>query len=361
MTWFDQFLADRAIVHGINLLRFSAGVQRKILAILDRMSVELSARILDDKLTMIARARMENLLADTNGIIERYYADISNQAGLKLSGLARTEPAMWRQAFAEAGHVLGVRLDVAMPSPAVLETLASEVLIQKAPSRDWWKQQGRYSVWRFSNEVRQGIAQGETNEQIVSRLAGNKRAGTPGALDISKSDARRLVQASVQTVANSARQLTFQQNRNVLDGIEQLSTLDGHTTPICLAYSGAQWDMDYQPINGTTLPYENPDGSPGCPRHWGCRSVIIPIAKSFADMGIDLPDFEMTTRASEGGQVAASTTMADWLKTRTKAQLDEQLGKGRADLYRRGVITLQQLLDQSGNPLSLKQLQDLYA
>lgn len=360
MTWFDQFLADRAVAHGINLLRFSSGVQKKILAILDRMSSELSARILDDRLTAAARARMEALLTDTNGIIERYYADISGQAALKLAGLARTEPQVWRQAFGQASHVLGVNLDIVMPPPAMLETLASDVLIQKAPSAAWWQQQGRYSVWRFGNEVRQGIAQGETNEDIVRRITGNKRTGAPGALDISKTDARRLVQASVQTVANAARVLTFQRNKDVLDGIQQLSTLDGHTTPICIAYSGAQWDMNYEPINGTKLPYNNPDGSPGCPRHWGCRSTIIPLTKSFADMGIDLPEFEPTTRASEGGQVAASTTMADWLKTRTEAQLDEQLGKGRADLYRRGVITLQQLLDQSGNPLSLKQLQAIY-
>lgn len=361
MKWFDRFLAERAVVHGINLLRFTAGTQRKVLGILDRMSTELSARILDDRLTGASKARMETLLADTNGIIERYYADISGQAGLKLSGLARTEPMVWKRAFQEASHVLAVRLDVAMPAPALLETLASEVLIQKAPSRDWWKQQGRYSVWRFSNEVRQGMAQGETNEQIVRRLTGNKRTGQAGALDISKTDARRLVQASVQTVANAARQLTFQQNSDVLDGIRQLSTLDGHTTPICLAYDGAQWDMNYEPINGTTLPYKNPDGSPGCPRHWGCRSVMVPIVKSFRDMGIDLDDFQPTTRASTDGQVDAKITMDAWLKTRTDAQLDEQLGRGRADLYRRGVITLQQLLDQSGNPLSLKQLQDIYA
>jgi hypothetical protein len=36
------------------------------------------------------------------------------------------------------------------------------------------------------------------------------------------------------------------------------------------------------------------------------------------------------------------------------------LGKGRAELWRDGKITLQQLLDQRGNPLTLQQLRQRY-
>jgi hypothetical protein len=42
------------------------------------------------------------------------------------------------------------------------------------------------------------------------------------------------------------------------------------------------------------------------------------------------------------------------------AQQDAQLGVGRAQLWRDGKITLQQLTDSSGNALTLEQLQSLY-
>lgn len=364
MRWLDQQLADRYVAHGIDLLRFTSGVRAKVLAILERMSVELTARVLDEPMGVRGKARLESLLIDTNDIIEHYYFDASALAAKKLAGLAAAEPLALRAALHDAGQVIGIELSTAMPSAHLLEAMASDVLIEKAPSKQWWAQQGRNMVWRFSNEVRQGMSQGETNAQIVGRIVGapvgkGQAPRTAGVMPISRADAARLVHASVQTVANTAREMAFQANRDILAGVQQLSTLDGHTTATCIAYSGAQWDMDHKPINGTTLPYNN-----GCPRHWNCRSVMVPMTKSLRSMGIDLPDFEPTTRAASsghaGGQVKASTSMKDWLGTRTTGQLDEQLGKGRAQLYRDGVITLQQLLDVSGSPLSMKQLSALY-
>ena len=222
-------------------------------------------------------------------------------------------------------------------------------MIHGAPSALWWERQAGDTAFRFANAVRQGIAQAETTAQIVSRIAGTKNV--PGVLDISRTSATRLVQASVATVSAEARLATFEQNKDVMNGIEQVSTLDGHTTEICIAYSGAQWDMNYEPMAGTTLPYNG-----GVPRHWGCRSVMVPVTKTFKEMGIDLPEFKPTTRASTNGPVNANLSFKEWLDGRTVEQQDEQLGKGRAALYRKGVITLQQLLDQSGNSLSLAQL-----
>jgi hypothetical protein len=49
--------------------------------------------------------------------------------------------------------------------------------------------------------------------------------------------------------------------------------------------------------------------------------------------------------------------MRQWLESRTKEQLDDQLGVGRAKLFRQGKITLQELVDVKGNPLTLKQLE----
>jgi hypothetical protein len=56
------------------------------------------------------------------------------------------------------------------------------------------------------------------------------------------------------------------------------------------------------------------------------------------------------------GQVPEDITFKDFLEKKSKAFQDEVLGKGKAQLWREGKITLQQLLDQSGNPIPLKEL-----
>jgi hypothetical protein len=87
---------------------------------------------------------------------------------------------------------------------------------------------------------------------------------------------------------------------------------------------------------------------------------LVGITKTFKELGIDLPEPARTTRASADGQVSDGTSFEQWLSKRTPAQQDEQLGKGRAQLWRDGTITLQQLLDLRGNPLSLAGLEAKY-
>ncbi|MGU1581195.1 hypothetical protein ACSEP4_02095, partial [Pseudomonas aeruginosa] len=134
-------------------------------------------------------------------------------------------------------------------------------------------------------------------------------------------------------------------------GYRQLSTLDSHTTEICMVYDQKTWDLQFRPV-GHSLPYKQ-----GCPRHWGCRSATLPWLKTMRELGIDVDEVK-STRASMDGQVPASLNFETWLKGKSKAFQDEKLGPGRADLWRRGVITLSDLLDQRGNPLSLAQLRE---
>jgi hypothetical protein len=99
------------------------------------------------------------------------------------------------------------------------------------------------------------------------------------------------------------------------------------------------------------LPYNG-----GCPRHWNCRSIEVPILKSWREMGVDMDEFEPSTRASMDGAVAAQMSFKDWLATRTAAQQDKILGVGKADLWREGKITLTDLLDMGGRPMTLEEL-----
>ena len=88
--------------------------------------------------------------------------------------------------------------------------------------------------------------------------------------------------------------------------------------------------------------------------------MTIPYLKSLEEMGVNSNEILPAMRSSMDGRVAADLTFADFLKGKSPEFVDEMLGKGRAQLWRDGTITLNQLLDQRGNPLTLAQLRQRY-
>lgn len=345
-------IRNEILKHQVNLLRLEAGQRRRVLNLLDNMMVELNGKLAERDITRFNRDRVNQLIRSAQDTINSWYAKAQAGSDATLKGVAEVQAAHTASLLEDT--YVAIDLTASIPTTTALSKVASNSLIMGAPSEEWWSRQARDTTFRFANTVRQGLIAGDTSEQIVQRVAG--RAGWPGILDVSKSNARSLVHTSIMEVSNEARMLTFQENNDVVEGIRQISTLDSNTTDICMAYDGAEFDLDGEPLSGTDLPYEG-----GCPRHWGCRSVEVPITKTFKELGINAPEPKGGTRASEDGQVPAKWTFGDFLNTMTDEQQNEMLGTGRAELWRSGDITLQQLLDQKGNPLTLAELQDKYA
>lgn len=340
----DLDIAYDIISKQIDLLRLTANEQKSVLEILKNLEKELVSKLNDFDLTSNNRRNLNSLLTEVKSTVDFYYSSISGTVNNTLYDVSKFESDSLQKSITSA---LKGSVTVQLPTEAFLAKLVDNQLIQGAPSSEWWARQSGDLAFRFSNEVRQGLAQGETTSQIVKRVR--------EIMSIAKNNAFALVNTSVQTVANSSRLETFKQNSDVIKGVRQLSTLDSHTTSICVAYSGGEWDLDGKPINGTTLPFNG-----GPPRHFNCRSVLVPITKSFKELGLDIPEPARATRASVDGPVSAKITMEEFIKNKGDAFAEELLGKGRAKLYLEGKMTLQQLLDQSGRPLNLSELKAKY-
>lgn len=373
----DQKIADDLIVRGVDLTRFTAGERIKVFERLKRIEDELTELLFFSgrKLSDISRADKARLLRQAQEAIEQYYGEISKDQAATLGEIGRIEAnataASFEAAFASA-------IVPSLPTETFFKKLIDNTLIQGAPSAQWWANQAADVTRRFQLEVSQGLAMAETNDQIITRIRGRavswkmvdgKRVYTyaGGVMQIARHHAASQVATSVQTVANAARFETFKENEDVIKGYRQVSTLDSHTTLVCVAYSGAEWKNDAArtPIPPTTLPFLNPTGSPsGTPRHWSCRSILAPITKTFRELGIDLPEPPETTRAATGGPISAKMSFDDFLQMKEKSSkgfTDDLLGDGRAELWRKGDIRLDQLLDQTGRPLSLEELRRKYA
>jgi hypothetical protein len=88
--------------------------------------------------------------------------------------------------------------------------------------------------------------------------------------------------------------------------------------------------------------------------------VLTSITKTFKELGIKgLPELPDTgERASDLGPIDRKTTMKEFIGMHDEAWQNRLLGKGRAQLFRDGKITLQDLVSGSGRELSLKQLRE---
>jgi SPP1 gp7 family putative phage head morphogenesis protein len=207
----------------------------------------------------------------------------------------------------------------------------------------------------ISRAVKVGVSLGETNAQIAKRIFGEGGEKGGEVMPRGRRDAMSITRTAVQTVANNARMATYLENADIIKAVQWISTLDSRTTLICMARSGKTWSLpDFKPI-GHEIPW---DGGP--PAHWACRSTTIPITKSFEELGGDGPDLSASTRSSMDGQAAADLTFDAFLKSKPASFADEMLGVGRAQLWRAGKITLSDLLDARGVPLTLAELRAQY-
>jgi SPP1 gp7 family putative phage head morphogenesis protein len=335
-------LRDAILRHSLQLLRLSAGHEAEADAILRELERELKALLQSGVLSEAGKREIEALVREAEGIIQPAYAKVAQSIdthGLALIVAEKTVAAL--------EDVLPVA--IAMPTPERLASLTKDVLIDGAPSSAWWDRQAEDTAFRFAAEVRQGVINGETNEQIVRRIVG--RRGEVGILDTARRNARALVHSSVMAAANDARLATFRKNARLIAGVRWLATLDSHTCRQCAALDGQSWDLEGQMLKGTSVGFQAP------PAHFACRCVLSPIPKSFRDLGLDIEEPGAGTRASSEGPIAATTTFADFLKRQPASFVERTLGKRRAELFLSGKLTLRDLISGTGRELTLEELE----
>ena len=248
-----------------------------------------------------------------------------------------------------------VRFNGSKLDPATIRALVSGTLVNGSKPSVWWNRQSIDFRNSFMDTMRTSARNGESLTQAITRVVGGTVDGVtvPGIMKTTKAKAGALAATAQNAVANEAALKTFQQNNDVIKAVSQISTLDNRTSDICIAYSGQTWDVNtLQPIMGSSLPFNG-----GPPRHFNCRSRLRPVTKTFKELGVDADEIPAGTRASMDGQVPSDITFNQFLRGKSKGFQDDLLGPKRAQLWRNDDITLTQLVDMRGNPMSIAQLE----
>ena len=321
----DQF--DKAIELQLDIARVSASVQADVIKQLRKLERELIAEVATENYSEWRKARVEKQLAIVSVTIADYYQNVADTTSNVSQSIALISAKSTK---------IGMGTAAVLPSAESLEVIVSDSIVLGAPQSAWWAKQSGETSFNFNAAVRRGLVASETNQQIIQRVK--------GVMSIASSNAAALVQTSVASVANDARMAVFAENEDIIKRYRAVATLDTNTCLVCAPLDGLEWDSDGEPID-----HEEP--FPEYPLHYNCRCLLLGRITDEAPSG---------KRASSDGEVNAKTTFSGWLARQSEEKQQSVLGVGRAKLFADKKITLNDLVNGNGNPLSLTALEDKY-
>lgn len=326
MKSFNDLIAELEVARSLLHERIKNGLNRKVAKFYDEMIADLQAQIL----------RKKNITRNLATTIEGLKAALSTpDFSDEFQAIAQDEVKHLRKYNKLAGFVLFLH---ALPQSAV-DNLINTTLLEGATINAWNRGLNIDQKARLEREIRLGVSLGETNELLAARVA--------RALSKSKRDAASIAVTAAGAIVSAVRQKFFEANADVIKAYKYQATLDTRTSALCRAYDGLMWDTNYEPI-GHSYPFRQPRIN----THFNCRSTIIPVIKG-AD---ELKNVPPATRSSMNGYVPQDINFNDWLKTQSPEVIEKTLGKGRAELFLQGKITMRDLITQQGRELNLTQL-----
>lgn len=339
----QELLFDLSITRQLLLTRVANGESRAYLKLLSDIADELTAYLNKSKpMGEMTKRELTKAIQELKAIVQL--------PELALAPIVSSE-VEW-----QVGTLAQIGINATLPSAAVIAGIAETSLVQGALVSDWLNKLSDDVKFGIEQQIKLGAALNETNAQIIKRVMGFESVGTKGSepFKMLYRDAESLVRTAVMTYANDAKMALYDRNLDIIKGYRHVSTLDSRTSDICMARSGKWWRLpDYKPV-GHTLPFRK------LPAHFRCRSLLLPVLKTQNEIGagLDEPDVK---RASDAGYVSADMAFDQFLKTKPKAYVEEMLGKGRYELWQKGIITTSNLIDRNGRSLTIDELINRYA
>lgn len=333
-----DILADLAITRSLILERvrngLSADIARTYTDIVD--DITKAIKIADNinlKNLQITISELKNRVAPDN---TKLLSDLSD--------LAITEAGY---VTASTNAVFGIDILSKVVPESTLNNIVKTSLIEGATINEWFSSLDSSMQTDLERQIKLGVSIGETNNELSKRVNNILNKGI--------SHARAITRTAVATVSNQARMAVYEKNDDVIKGYEHLSVLDSRTSFICSTRDGALWDKNGKGLNakGKENRYQVP------PLHFNCRSALVPVTKSFEELGFKDVDAPETTRASIDGQVSSGTTFEKWMDGKSAEFQKQYLGAGRYKLWKDKKISFSDLVNQQGNTLTIQELKEL--
>lgn len=220
---------------------------------------------------------------------------------------------------------------------------------------DLLKDQTQFTIKKTRRAIAQGVKLGWSNQEIESKV----RKITKQSINQTRALVRTAVSASNDQVRNETFKLF--DNIGMKARYRWVSVLDGRTTIGCRFLDGRV--------------AERRDDLDKIPRHFNCRSVVIPITDISEQVQGTRPyvihnkhtvnhrDGTKSTKftVKKTGQVPSSMTQDDWFNKQSKEFKIDTLGKGKYKLFQEKKLKFSDLVDRNYKDLSLKDLKERYS
>lgn len=293
----------------------------------------------------ISVAEMNKLIKEINSRIEFNYEE---QLANKLQELGGVEAVYVLEAI---NGLIGVDIaDKLLPEPLIERILRNSILPDgHFISEAFTKLDDRLKD-TFRSQIRLGVLNGSTNNEIVKVLK-------PILEDFTTNKVKTLTRTAVNTVTNNVRMEVYKENSDIFRGYEWQSVLDSRVRYEHALLNTAMWDFEGKGLNekGKKYKFRNaPDG-------WNCRCTLLPIIKTFKELGIELEEVTGLTRSALNGEVPREITFNKWFESQDKKFQEEYLGIQRYKMFKDGKITLSDLVTQNGRTLTIKELKQKYS
>ena len=379
-TAMEEWL-DAMLRHQIGLQRVAGGIRNDVWALLDATEKDVRRAITDNirggqTVTPTRLRRLERVLAEIQTIRAAAWSGVDSLLIEQMRELSVREPEFLDRALRST---MPVSLNSTIPDARRLQAIVGTFPFQGTVLREHTKRLGARDVQRIEDQIRIGLVQGETGQQLAGRVVGTQAlGGSDGVTALSRRQAEALTRTATSAIAAEATRTWTLENDDIFTVNLFVATLDSRTTPICRS------------LDGQTFPIESQ--YPRLPLHWNERSRLVPMVdeeaignrpmKPTTEKGL-LREFSaqegfgppITNRATlprgtQGrfdkfarsrtreliGQVPAKTTYQQWLGRQSAGFQDDVLGNAKGKLFRKGGLTLDKFVMRDGTEITLSQL-----
>lgn len=357
----NEALVDDAVRRAALLSRLSTGEAGFVVRFLDSKVLPAVLSRIESRLGRLgAKAstrdrRLVELGQAVGQVIRAGVGEVSQASRARILAVGADEAEWMRGSIRRS---MPFEVDLRAPSPKALRAALESTGPRGRPLgrswRSWWDGLSADAHNRTMQQVRLGVASGDSVQDVARRVKGTvAQLGRDGSWATTRRQAEAVVRTAVAHVTSVARSEVAAENEDVVKGERWVCTLDARTTDICASLDGRVFKV------GEGL---RP------PAHAQCRSIVVPVTKSFREMGIDLDDPPPPTRAAKNyeslakavrGEVPSDVTYGQWLRRQPTAVQNAVLGKGRAALFRAGRVPIEKFTDARNRPLNLAQLRKL--
>ena len=329
--------------HAHYLEQYYNGQSDKIVPFLNRIAKNLRFELTKTQ-TVFSKNRIDRLLAFTEELVNSELSLFTNELSDQIDLFAESEAEFAVSTIDSQDDTFNAIL----PAPAQVSAAVNARPFNNKLLRDYLKGFSAEQATAVKNAVSMGFFEGKPTAEIVRGIVGTKSQNYKnGLLNVTRTSAERMVRTSLSHTAAVAKSKTFEDNEDIIPYYEWVSTLDGRTSTICRSLDGTVYK-----VGKGRLP----------PAHFSCRSTTAPLFKEdvkTVNGKLEKKDIG-GKRASIDGQVSADLNYNDWLKKQSKAFQVDVLGEKKAELFRKGGLTMDKFVNNRDQTLTLEQLRDKY-